>query len=125
MEEIESYFFDTYAFFEIICGNPNYDKYKKEISIITTKLNLIELHYGLLKLYGEDTANFYFEKFKKFVNDFDDEIIKKANTFRLINKIKKLSYTDCIGYILSRKLNIQFLTGDKEFEDLEGVRFVK
>lgn len=125
MEEIEFYFFDTYAFFEIICGNPNYNKYKKEISIITTKLNLIELHYGLLKLYGEDTANFYLEKFKKFVKDFDDEIIKKANKFRLINKMKKLSYTDCIGYILSRKLNIPFLTGDKEFKDLEGVEFVK
>jgi len=125
MENIKTYFFDTYAFFEIICGNPDYEEYKKDISIITTRLNLIELHYGLLRLYGVETANFYFEKFKKFIKSFDDEIIKKANEFRLLNKRKNLSYTDCIGYVFSKKLNVEFLTGDKEFENFDGVRFIK
>jgi len=33
--------------------------------------------------------------------------------------------TDSIGYILSIKIGVKFLTGDKEFEDLEKVEFVK
>ena len=33
--------------------------------------------------------------------------------------------TDCIGYIMAKKLNIKFLTGDKEFENFLNVEFVK
>ena len=32
---------------------------------------------------------------------------------------------DCIGYILAKRLSIKFLTGDKEFEKLDDVEFVK
>ncbi len=33
--------------------------------------------------------------------------------------------TDCIGYIFAKQLGIKFLTGDKEFENLDNVEFVK
>ena len=33
--------------------------------------------------------------------------------------------TDCIGYILAKNIGIKFLTGDKEFENLDNVEFVK
>ena len=49
MEQLKSFFFDTYAFYELIKGNLNYKTYDKEIIVITTKLNLMELHYGLLR----------------------------------------------------------------------------
>ena len=52
-------------------------------------------------------------------------MIKEANEFRLKNYRRDLSYVDCIGYILARKLNAKFLTGDKQFENFEGVEFVK
>jgi len=41
MAEIACYFFDTYAFCELFKGNPNYKPYSKDISIVTTALNLI------------------------------------------------------------------------------------
>ena len=44
----EKFFFDTYAFFEIIRGNPKYEKYKNVIAI-TTIFNLAELNYNLKK----------------------------------------------------------------------------
>jgi len=46
-------------------------------------------------------------------------------TFRALNKKRNLSYVDCIGYIIAKQRNIKFLTGDKEFEYMENVEFVK
>lgn len=125
METIEEYFFDTYAFYELIEGNQNYKKYEKGISIITTKLNLMELHYGLLRVYGKIIAEKYFETFSKFCIEINDEIIKEANEFKLLHKKRKLSYIDCIGYILANKHKVRFLTGDNQFQDLPNVEFVK
>ena len=45
--------------------------------------------------------------------------------FRYKNKKKKLSMTDCISYFQAKELGIKFLTGDKEFQNLENVEFVK
>ena len=38
---------------------------------------------------------------------------------------RNVSMTDCVGYILAKQLGIKFLTGDKEFEHLDNVEFVK
>ena len=119
-----TYFFDTYALFEIVHGNKNYILYSN-VALITTKLNLMELHYRLLDLYGKDYAEKAYNKFLQFVIEISDDIIKKANQFKLINKKRRLSYVDCIGYIIAKMNNVRFLTGDKEFENFENVEFVK
>ena len=38
---------------------------------------------------------------------------------------KKLSLIDALGYSCSRKLGINFLTGDREFLDMENVEYIK
>ena len=85
----------------------------------------MELHYSILRLYGEEKAEKAFNFFNKFCIEFDDEIIKGANKFRLKNYRRDLSYIDCIGYVLAKKLNAKFLTGDEQFKDFENVEFVK
>ena len=45
--------------------------------------------------------------------------------FRFNNLKKDISMTDCIGYFLAKSLGIKFLTGDKEFENMKDVEFVK
>lgn len=121
---VKSYFFDTYAFYEIIGGNENYKPYLKVV-IFTTKLNLMELHYGLIVRYGKDEADRIYDELRKFTVDVSDDIIKAANVFRKTHSKRKLSYVDCIGYMIAKSLDIPFLTGDKEFRDMENVRFVK
>lgn len=91
---------------------------------MTIKLNLMELHYGLLRKYNQLIADTHFDAFMKYAVELDNEIIKKANAFRLIHKAKKLSYIDCLGYITAKKMGIKFLTGDKQFKDMENVEFV-
>ena len=45
--------------------------------------------------------------------------------FRLQWKDRGVSITDCVSYIIAKKLGINFLTGDREFEDIENVEFIK
>jgi uncharacterized protein len=125
MGKVTTFFFDSYAFFEIIEGNRNYKNYTKNIAIITTKLNLMELHYGLLRRYGKKTADEYYNKFKKYTIDISDEVIKKANDLKMALRQRKFSYIDCVGYILAITMNIKFLTGDKEFKHLNNVEYVR
>ena len=118
-------FYDTYAILEIIKGNANYKNYLKNIGIVTTKLNLMELYYRLYILHGLETAELYYQKYKPFVIEVDDSIIKKAMIFKAENRKKDLSYVDCIGYVFAKENKIKFLTGDNQFEGMENVEFVK
>ncbi len=124
MGTVNNFFFDTYALFEIVHENKDYSYYLN-VGVITTKLNLMELHYRLLFLYGKKIAETAFSRFLPFVIDISDEIIKESNFFKLFNKNKNLSYIDCLGYTISKAMNIKFLTGDKEFNGLDNVEFVK
>ncbi|MBI2583597.1 MAG: hypothetical protein HYW25_02930 [Candidatus Aenigmarchaeota archaeon] len=123
--EIKTFFFDTYALYEIAIGNRNYAPYAKNVAIVTTKLNLMELFYGLLTKYGENVADKFYNRFLPYCIGIPDEIIKRSAVFRAANKKKGFSYIDCIGYILSMELKIKFLTGDGAFENMPNVEFVK
>jgi len=127
MEEAESkleYFFDTYAIIEILGQNPSYEKYKEEIATISI-FNLAEIYRSALGNFDDKELDEIYNKYKKAVVDIDDETIKEAMKFKVKNKGKRLSYADCIGYIYSKRNKMKFLTGDREFKDLEGVEFVK
>ena len=120
------YFFDTYALLEIFYGNERYRKYIDE-DVITTKLNLMEIYYHLLREEGEDFANQYYDETVEYAIDFDDRDIKESMRFRLnMKKVKKnLSYVDALGYVIAEKLGIKFLTGDNAFENMDNVEYVK
>lgn len=122
--DIDAYFFETYAIFEILKGNKSYEKYK-ECRIITTKLNIIELYFGLLKEVDEETASINLKKYYGFIIDFDEDVIKKASNLKLQLNKRDVSMTDCIGYCFARQLGIKFLTGDDTFESTENVEFAK
>lgn len=124
MEEVIIYFLDTYALIEIIKENKNYDKFKETINI-TSLMNLYELHYFISKEFGLGKADFIIDKLKGIAVDIKIEDLKKASNFRIENIKKKFSYIDCLGYAIALNRKVKFLTGDKEFENLENVEFVK
>ena len=118
----EIYFFDTYAFFEIIRRNPNYKKYE-DVNVITTIFNLAELNYGLKKEKNEKVADEITEKYRFFLVDGTLDDVKEAINLKVKNK--QLSIPDVIGYIIAKKFNAKFLTGDNEFKEMPNVEFVK
>ena len=117
-------FFDSFAIIEIIKGNEKYKPYLNKTPIIT-KFNLMEVYYYLLREVNEDKAEFYYSFYLPSCISIPDDIIKEAMKFKLKFKNKNLSYIDCIGYALSLKLGIKFLTGDIEFKDLRNVEYIK
>lgn len=123
--EIKTFFFDTYALYEIAIGNKNYNPYTKNVAVVTTRLNLMELFYGLLTKYNKNIADKSYDYFLKYCINISDGIIKNAALFRAANAKKGLSYVDCIGYILAMELNIKFLTGDDAFRNMSNVEFIK
>ncbi len=116
------FFFDTYAFMEIIRGNNNYEKYE-EVAVATTIFNLAELNYALKKEMSKKAADDYVEKFRQFLIDVTPDDIREAMDLKMKNK--KLSIPDAIGYVVAKKLNAKFLTGDAEFKDMPNVEFGK
>ncbi len=120
----EDYFFDTYAIIELIKGNPNYEFVEDNI-IITGAMNIAETYYALLLENKEDFVDSIIKKLNIEIIDISQEITIKAAKFRYKNKKSFLSYIDCVGYILAKENNLIFLTGDKEFERMENVEFVR
>lgn len=118
------YFFDTYAFIEILNGNQNYTKYENT-QMLTSRFNLMELYYIIILRFGKQKADEVYDHLLKYVMYVDDATIKDAMMFRLANKKKGLSYVDCIGYVIAKTNGLKFLTGDKQFEGMDNVEFVK
>jgi predicted nucleic acid-binding protein len=122
------FFGDTYALIELLKGNLNYEGYSGA-DLVTTEFNILELTYALFRDFGrDDTANVInATRVKVEVLLTDDSDYLNASEFRLsANRTgKKFSLVDALGYSYSRKLGIKFLTGDREFNGLENVEYVK
>lgn len=121
----EMYFFDTYVFFEINNKNINYDKYK-DCQFVTTVFNLAELNW-IMKIRNKEDVDETTLSLQDYISSVHAEDVCKAMDFRKQMKKKKIniSAADAIGYIIAEKLNIKFLTGDKEFEGMKNVEFVR
>ncbi|MBS3056013.1 MAG: PIN domain-containing protein [Candidatus Aenigmarchaeota archaeon] len=115
-------FFDTYAFFEIIRGNPSYEKYK-HMTILTTVFNLVELNYGLKRQKGRQIADRYLDLYESHTVPITSGDIKQATELKLRKKV--MSFADVIGYVMARKYGVKFLTGDEDFRGMKNVEFVK
>ena len=119
-----NYFFDTYAIIEIIKENKHYEKFLDE-ELLTSILNVGELYYALLRDFGKKTAKQWQEKLKQTVLSPNLDDIVKAMEFRFKNRGKNLSFIDCVSYVMAKENKMKFLTGDKEFEGMDNVEFVK
>jgi|SRR3990172_6121560 len=119
------YFFDSCAIIEVIEGNDNYARFKN-IPMVTTTLNVAEVYFYFLREHNEQTADFWIRKLNfKLINIIKLGLAINATRFKFKNKKEGLSYTDCMGYMLSKELNIKFLTSDGKFKNKENVEFVK
>lgn len=118
------YFFDSYALIELFKGNKNYAKYTKFRPVLT-KLNLFEVYHFFLKEGKEKAGNNFIHPLFLFAQDYPLDVIKAAAKLRATLNQRDLSMTDCVGYCFAKFFGIKFLTGDKQFEDMDNVEFVK
>mgnify|MGYP001573500077 CR=1 FL=1 len=125
VRNISKFYLDTYALIEIYKGNPKFEKYKEGIKIILNRLNLFEFAYVLIKEGKENDINDVFRNYSKFNADYDDEALVEAAEMKFRHLKDRLSFIDCIGYVLAKKNNAKFITGDERFRHKENVEFVK
>ena len=121
------YFYDSYAVLAFTSGRPAYKEYFEEEDGVLTKLNLLEVFYRSLEQYDFKVAADILGSFSKYLIDFGYDDIAGSMKLRLGLKRKGLdtSYADALGYFLSQKMSIKFLTGDRTFRGLRGVEYVE
>ena len=119
------FYFDTYALIEIAKGNPKYLPYKEDVQILLNKLNLLEFTYFLFREEKHGNVKEIFRNYLRFNADYDEEILIKAAEMKFKHLKQRLSFIDCIGYLIAKKNNVKFLTGDEQFRSMENVEFVK
>ena len=120
----EAYFFDTYAIMEIAQGSEIYQAHKGA-KIVTTVLNLFELYYCACRDWERETADELVELYNPTAVEYGVEVVKEAALLRLRYRKKDLSMTDCVGYVVAKRLGVKFLTGDRQFGKMPNVEFVK
>ena len=123
MKETEK-FLDSYAIIEILKNNPAYEK-TAEAEPVSTRFNLIEVAYHLLSELPKEKAALIINSLKIKTLEIQETQITKIALFRKEHAKKNLSYIDCIGYVLAKENNIPFVTGDKQFQGMENVKFLK
>lgn len=123
MDEIKNCL-DTYALVEIKKGNLKFAKYMTA-NFVIAELTLAEFYDVLFREEGEEEADRWFNKLKAYARGIEIETLIEAVKFRRVNSKKNLSFFDCVGYLFAKSKGVKFVTGDKEFENLEGVEFIK
>jgi len=117
-------FFDAYAIIEVLKGNPKYEKFKK-ITFITNTLHLAEVFFALLRETDLNTANNIIKNSDFEFIEVSEDIAIDAAIFKQKYKKRNMSYADCIGYISATKKGLIFLTGDKDFSDIDNIEYIK
>ena len=84
----------------------------------------IEVCWWALTRYDKNLSDILLKSLSN-ASQISDDVIESALVFRNQHKKRNISFADAIGYSFARKNNLLFLTGDKEFKDLPGVKFVK
>ncbi len=122
---VKRLFMDTYAIIEIYKGNAKYEVYKKDFAFLLNKLNLLEFAYFLIREGKEADISLLFEGLLKYNIDYDKQILIMSAEMKFKYLKQRLSFVDCIGYLLAKKHDAKFLTGDEHFRHMDNVEFVK
>jgi len=119
-----TYLFDSYALIALYEKDPAYEPFAT-VNAATTYLHVLETYYALSREgYSTSEIEEFFQVLTSLCINLDFNWIPLAVAFKKKHHKKKLSYADCIGYVVAQQQSMLFLTGDKEFEHIQGVKFV-
>lgn len=108
---------------EIAQANPKFTFLFKEEFVIPST-TLAEFYSVILRNNGQDEAKMWVEKLSRCTSGVPLSIMVEAQRFRFINKPRNISFFDGVGYCYAQENNLLFVTGDREFKDLKGVKHI-
>jgi predicted nucleic acid-binding protein len=118
------FFYDSYSVLAYLSDKPGYATYFEKNTGVLTRLNLMEICYAILRVHGAKAAHEVIEAYSQYEVDFSLSDIEGAMKLRHELRTLELSYADALGYYISKREGLDFLTGDKAFKGLPGVRFL-
>ena len=118
---------DSFAFIAHFEGNPRYVRIFSTAAILTTAMNVVEIHSTLLRRVDPEKALVFSKLALAKVIDVPLEVAIRAAEFKRKMTLQKLncSHIDAWGYCAALALGMKFLTGDPVFMGLENVEFVR
>ncbi len=119
--------FDSWAVMAFLNDEPSADQVEQLViqaqgitnALLITVVNLGEIWYNIARVRSEAIAN---AKIRELVNagfvaiEIDWELAKQAAAFKSKHA---LAYADCFAAALARQENVELVTGDPEFRQLE------
>jgi predicted nucleic acid-binding protein len=128
------YLADTYALIEAYTGHRRYGRIVGSKAVVTTALNVLELHYALLRAaVSAEEAEAISRATLSLVVEVPPDVALAAARTRLeandrlarAKQKARMSYIDAWGYEAARAMGLPFLTGDPVFRRMVGVEFVR
>src|SRR5262245_55763077 len=112
------FFYDSYSVIAYLGDKPGYSAYFEKSTGILTRLNLMEVYNAVLRAHGEKAAHEVLEAYSTYEIEFSLADVEGAMKLRYKLPNLELSYADALGYYISKKEGLRFLTGNRAFEDL-------
>ena len=118
------FFYDSYSVLAYLSDSPGYATYFEKNTGVLTRLNLMEICYAILKRHGARAAHQVVEAYSTYEIEFSLPDVEAAMKLRHELQNLGLSYADALGYHISKKEGLKFLTGDRAFKELPGVEYL-
>lgn len=118
------FFYDSYAVLAYLSDSHGYAAYFEKNTGVLTRLNLMEVYYAIFRAHGAGAAHQVLEAYSAFEIEFSLGDVEASMKLRYELRRLNLSYADALGYYISKKEGLKFLTGDRAFERLPDVEFV-
>ncbi len=119
------FFYDSYSVLAYLSDSPGYAPYFEKNTGVLTRLNLMEIYYAILRVHGARAAHEVLEVYSARETEFSLLDVETAMKLRYELRKLELSYADAMGYHIAKKEGLKFLTGDKAFEGLPSVEFIR
>ncbi|HLD76229.1 MAG TPA: PIN domain-containing protein [Candidatus Norongarragalinales archaeon] len=107
----------------MIRADPHYAEFMEE-PVITSATNLAEVLYYALRTGQEKAYETAMQRLNPDLLDTNRRDWENAARIKFEYREKKLSLVDGLGYVLAEKNRLQFLTGDRQFEKMQNVKWV-
>jgi predicted nucleic acid-binding protein len=117
-------YLDTYALVEIGADSPPYHSIKQS-EFRLCDIILAEFYWVLIRDGKKDEAEEWLNRLRPYSEPTPLEVLIEAVQFRLSHRLLNLSFPDVVGYVHAISKNGIFVTGDKGFERLPHVKYVK
>ena len=120
MGRLTAEFLDTPVLLQALAGAAREDLRPAQTGV----LNVFEVVHALIQRGKEPLLNRVFDRLQAGAQALTRRRMVEASRLRIRHKDRGLSYADAAGYVTARELGAVFVTTDRGFRGLPGVRLL-